>query len=405
MSMSINVNNLEIPTTVSRIELKADGTKRSDFLSMSRDVAKDSWIARSAFGYNVLSHKDASAILKDGRWQAAIGLMADLNPYTTPEFKTRRKTGMLAIDGEAHRRLKKLVSPYFSPALAERMRPEMRKIMIELIEPFIGTEFDISKEIFSKYPTKIICKILGIPDERLGDFNRWAEDLLSNWSNDFSKSTERILLSQREMDEYIGSIITKRRTESQVDLISMLVLSQDGGDFLNDEEITTLVETLVIAGLDTIHHQLGIMLVALLDNPNIWNNFVSNMQDRKKIIEELLRIDGTVSGTARIASEEIEHNGVLFPKGTIVFINLAVANMDASVFSQPDVLNTAHDEQHFAFGGGLHKCIGAALARAEIQEALDVIAEKMPTIKKIAEVLYSAENSAVYGPVSLTVSA
>ena len=132
---------------------------------------------------------------------------------------------------------------------------------------------------------------------------------------------------------------------------------------------------------------------------------MSNMQDRKKIIEELLRIDGTVSGTARIASEEIEHNGVLFPKGTIVFINLAVANMDASVFSQPDVLNTAHDEQHFAFGGGLHKCIGAALARAEIQEALDVIAEKMPTIKKIAEVLYSAENSAVYGPVSLTVSA
>lgn len=402
--MVINVNSLEMPNTVSRIELKADGIKRADFLSASRDVAKNSWIARSAFGYNILSHKDASAILKDGRWQAAVGLMADLNPYTTPEFKTRRKTGMLAIDGEAHRRLKKLVSPYFSPALAERMRPEMRKTMIELIEPFIGTEFDISKEIFSKYPTKIICQILGIPEERLGDFNRWAEDLLSNWSNDFSKSTERILLSQREMDEYIGSIITKRRTEPQTDLISMLVLSQDGEDFLNDEEITTLIETLVIAGLDTIHHQLGIMLVILLDNPNIWADFVSSTQNRKKIIEELLRIDGTVSGTARIASEDIEYNGVLFPKGTIVFINLAAANMDSSVFHEPDVLNIGHDEQHFAFGGGLHKCIGAALARAEIQEAMDVVADKMPTIKKIGEVLYSPENSAVYGPISMLVN-
>jgi cytochrome P450 len=400
----INVNNLEMPNIVSRIELKADETERSDFLSTSRDIAKDSWIARSAFGYNILSYKDASAILKDGRWQAAIGLMADLNPYTTPEFKTRRKTGMLAIDGEAHRRLKKLVSPYFSPALAERMRPEMRKIMIELIEPFIGKEFDISKEIFSKYPTKIICQILGIPDERLGDFNIWAEDLLSNWSNDFSKSTERIIGSQKEMDEYLVSIITQRRAKPESDLISMLVLSEDGKDFLNDEEITTLIETLVIAGLDTVHHQLGIMLVILLNNPNIWTDFVSSTQNRKKIIEELLRIDGTVSGTGRIASEDIEHNGVLFPKGTIVFINLAAANMDASVFHEPDVLNIGHDEQHFAFGGGLHKCIGAALARAEIQEAMDVVADKIPTIKKIGEVIYSPENSAVYGPISILVN-
>ena len=393
-----------MPNIVSRIELKADETERSDFLSTSRDIAKDSWIARSAFGYNILSYKDASAILKDGRWQAAIGLMADLNPYTTPEFKTRRKTGMLAIDGEAHRRLKKLVSPYFSPALAERMRPEMRKIMIELVEPFIGKEFDISKEIFSKYPTKIICQILGIPDERLGDFNIWAEDLLSNWSNDFSKSTERIIGSQKEMDEYLGSIITQRRAKPGSDLISMLVLSEDGKDFLNDEEITTLIETLVIAGLDTVHHQLGIMLVILLNNPNIWTDFVSSTQNRKKIIEELLRIDGTVSGTGRIASEDIEHNGVLFPKGTIVFINLAAANMDASVFHEPDVLNIGHDEQHFAFGGGLHKCIGAALARAEIQEAMDVVADKIPTIKKIGEVIYSPENSAVYGPISILVN-
>ena len=402
--MPINVNDLEMPSMASRMELKADGVKRSDFISMSRGVAEDTWIARSGFGYNILSHKDVSAILKDGRWHAAMGLLADLNPYTTPEFKARRKTGMLAIDGEAHRRLKKLVSPHFSPMMAEQMRPEMHQVMLELIEPFIGTKFDISKEVFSKYPTKIICKILGIPDERLSDFNKWAEDLLSNWGNDFSKSTERILESQEEMDRYIGFVIAERRANPGTDLISMLVSSKDKNDSLTDEEVITLVETLVIAGMDTIHHQLGIMLVMLLDSPDVWNDFVSNAQDRKQIIEELLRIDGTVCNTGRIASEDIEHNGVLFPKGTIVFINLAAANMDESVFPKPDVLNTAHNEQHFAFGGGLHKCIGAALARAEIQVALDVIAEKMPTIKKSGEVLYSPENSAVYGPVSLTVS-
>lgn len=122
---------------------------------------------------------------------------------------------------------------------------------------------------------------IGHSEERLGDFNIWAEDLLSNWSNDFSKSTERIIGSQKEMDEYLGSIITQRRAKPESDLISMLVLSEDGKDFLNDEEITTLIETLVIAGLDTVHHQLGIMLVMLLDNPNIWTDFVSSTQNRK----------------------------------------------------------------------------------------------------------------------------
>jgi cytochrome P450 len=402
--MSLNVNNLEMPNMASRMELKADGVKRSDFIHMARSVAENTWIARSGLGYNILSHEAVQAVLRDSRWHAAIGLLADLNPYTTDEFKQRRKTSMLAIDGEAHRRLKKLVSPYFSPALAERMRPEMHQVMLDLVEPLAG-EFDISKEVFSKYPTKIICRILGIPDTELENFTRWSEDILSNWGNDFSKSTERILASQSEMDEYVGSIITERRFNPKTDLISMLILSRDGEDSLDDEEITTLVETLVIAGMDTIHHQLGIMLVAFLDNQFLWKDFVLNIGNRNSIIEELLRIDGTVCNTGRIASEDIVYNGILFPKGTIVFVNITAANMDASVFHDPDILNTAHDEQHFSFGGGLHKCIGAALARAEIQVALDVIAEKMPTIKKAGEVIYSPENSAVYGPVSLTVSA
>jgi cytochrome P450 len=402
--MPVNIHNLKIPRMASRIELSADGLTRSDHISESRELSENTWIAKNSLGYNILSNEDVSVILKDSRWHSAIGLLADLNPYTTPEFKTRRKTSMLAVDGEAHRRLKKLVSPYFSPALAERMRPQMRQIMNELIEPFIeGCEFDISSEVFSKYPTKMICNILGIPDVQLENFTRWSEDILSNWGSDFSKSTERILKSQQEMDEYIGIVISERRIKPQTDLISMLLSSRDGEDFLSDEEVTTLVETLVIAGMDTIHHQLGSILLAMLENKELWHHFRGNAEDRPRMIEELLRINGSVCETGRIASEDIEHKGILFPKGTIVFINLSSSNMDTKVFQDPDSINLLNEKQHFAFGGGLHKCIGAALARAEIQIALDVIAEKMPAIKKSGDVLYSSENSAVYGPVSLRV--
>jgi cytochrome P450 len=402
--MPINVHSLEMPKMASRIELSADGLTRSDHIFISRELSEKTWIARNSLGYNILSNEDVSVILKDSRWHSAIGLLADLNPYTTPEFKTRRKTSMLAVDGEAHRRLKKLVSPYFSPALAEQMRPQMRQIMNELIAPLIeGCEFDISSEVFSKYPTKIICTILGIPDVQLENFTRWSEDILSNWGSDFSKSTERILKSQKEMDEYIAIVISERRIKPQTDLISMLLSSRDGEDFLSDEEVTTLIETLVIAGMDTIHHQLGSILLAMLENEELWDNFRDNAEDRPRMIEELLRINGSVCETGRIAYEDIEHKGILFPKGTIVFINLSSANMDTKVFQHPDSVNLLNEKQHFAFGGGLHKCIGAALARAEIQIALDVIAEKMPRIRKTGDVLYSLENSAVYGPVSLKV--
>jgi cytochrome P450 len=205
------------------------------------------------------------------------------------------------------------------------------------------------------------------------------------------------------MDEYIGIVISERRIKPQTDLISMLLSSRDGEDFLSDEEVTTLVETLVIAGMDTIHHQLGSILLAMLENKELWHHFRGNAEDRPRMIEELLRINGSVCETGRIASEDIEHKGILFPKGTIVFINLSSSNMDTKVFQDPDSINLLNEKQHFAFGGGLHKCIGAALARAEIQIALDVIAEKMPAIKKSGDVLYSSENSAVYGPVSLRV--
>jgi cytochrome P450 len=121
------------------------------------------------------------------------------------------------------------------------------------------------------------------------------------------------------------------------------------------------------------------------------------------MIEELLRINAVVANTGRIASEDIVYKNILFPKGTIAFINLSSANMDESVFNNAETFNTLNEEQHFAFGGGLHKCIGAALARAEIQVALGIIAERIPNIALAGEVVNSPENHPVYGPISIPI--
>jgi len=406
--MSINVNNLEMPSFSSRVEIKQENHTRDEFFHLARKVSKESWIARSAIGYSIFHHEDVSAAMRDKRWHSALGLLADVNPYTTPDFKRRRKTSIIAMDGEAHSRLKRLLTPHFTPSIADDLRSFMRDVVNELIDEVVDEgNCDIAKDISSKYPVRIICKLLGIPHSDMDKFMKWAVDMLSNFDMNYEKSTEAILKSQKEMDEYVENFIEMRRNNPQDDLISVLVHTEVDGEKLSPEEIITLIEALMIAGIDTTQNQLSTAVSILIDNPSAWDTLVNEPSSAKFIVEELMRISGAVASTARIAAEDIEYKGVLFPKGTILFVNLSTANYDEQTFTKPDefIHNRRELEStHMSFGMGVHYCIGAPLARAEIQEALVVIANRLKNIQRNGEVLYKEENSAVYGPVSLPVT-
>ena len=406
--MATNVNNLEMPFLNSRVEMKNENYSRQQYLNMGRDTASESWIARSALGYSIFHHDDVSAFMRDRRWHSAVGLLADANPFTTPDFKRRRKTSIIAIDGEEHNRLKRLLVPHFSASIADDLRPFMREAVNKLIDKFIDNgQADIAVDISRQYPIQIVCYLFGIPEYDLDKFSKWSVDMLRNFDMDYAKSTETILQSQKEMDEYVEELITLRRSNPQDDLISMLVTATDDGDVLSNEEIMTLIEALMIAGIDTTQNQLSTAVSILIDNPTAWSLLSKDPSSAKFIVEELMRMNGSVSSTARIAAEDIEYKGVFFPKGTIVFVNLAVANYDMSTFTNPDefIYNRRELEStHMSFGMGLHYCLGAPLARAEIQEALIVIANRLKNIQRNGEILYKEENSAVYGPVSLPVT-
>lgn len=406
--MSINVNNLEMPSFSSRVEIKQENYTRDEFFDLAKKVSKESWIARSALGYSIFHHEDVSAAMRDRRWHSALGLLADVNPYTTSDFKRRRKTSIIAMDGEAHNRLKRLLTPHFTPSIADDLRPFMREVMNELIDEIADKgNCDIAQDISRKYPVRIICKLLGIPYSDLEKFTKWAVDMLSNFDMNYEKSTETILQSQKEMDEYVEGFIELRRANPGNDIISILTQAEDNGDRLSVEEMMTLIEALMIAGIDTTQNQLSTAVSILIDNPNAWSTLAEDPSSAKFIVEELMRMNGAVSGTARIAAEDIEYKGVLFPKGTILFVNFATANYDEATFAEPEEFISNRRElesQHMSFGMGLHYCLGAPIARAEIQEALVVIANRLKNIQRNGEVLYKEENSAVYGPVSLPVT-
>jgi cytochrome P450 len=406
--MVTNVNDLEMPFFRSRGETKEENYTRDEFFELAKNAAKESWIARSGLGYTIFNHEDLSAVLRDRRWHSAVGLVADLNPYTTLDFKRRRKTSIIAMDGEAHNRLKRILTPHFTPSIADDLRPFMREVINELIDKVIDNgNCDIAQDISRKYPVRIICKLLDIPYSDLEKFTKWAVDMLSNFDMNFEKSTESILRSQKEMDEYVEGFIELRRANPGNDIISILTQAEDNGDKLSVEEIMTLIEALMIAGIDTTQNQLSTAVSILIDNPNAWETLVSKPSSAKFIVEEIMRMNGSVSSTGRIAAEDIEYKGVLFPKGTILFVNFSTANYDEKTFAKPEefVSNRGELEStHMSFGAGLHYCLGAPLARAEIQEALIVMANRLKNIQRNGDAVYKEESSTVYGPVSLPIT-
>lgn len=398
---------MEMPSFASRVETKVGDCSRQEFFEISQEISDRSWIARSVLGYGVFRHEDVSAVMRDRRWHSALGLLADLNPYTSADFKRRRKTSIIAIDGEEHNRLKRILTPHFTPKIADDLRPFMREVMNEIIDKVADKgEIDIAKDISRPYPVRIICKLLGIPHDDLEKFTKWAVDMLSNFDMNYEVTTESILKSQKEMDEYVERFIEMKRAEPKDDLISLLVHAEAGGEMLTVEEIMTLVEALMIAGIDTTQNQLSTAVSILIDNPQAWEMLRSDPSSAKYIVEELMRMNGSVSQTGRIASEDIEYKGVLFPKGTILFVNFSTANYDKNTFVCPEqfVHNRRElESMHMSFGMGLHYCLGAPIARAELQEALVIIAQRLQNIELNGEILYKPENSAVYGPTSLPV--
>jgi cytochrome P450 PksS len=401
--MNENLPLQNIPSIPSRAELKENTISRKSLVKISVDASADSWIAKSMFGYSILRNEDCKNILSDSRWLSAVGLLADLNPYTTQEFKTRRKTGMLAVDGEPHKKLKKIANAAFSKDAVMKMDSEINRTFSELINSFSpGDEFDISQKIFKKFPILVICDMIGLPRDRADDYSRWGENLLKNWENNYRKSTEEILTSQKEMDEYILSLIEERRNNPKDDLISRLVHPVDKSQNMSDEEIITFIETITTAGIDTVFHQLGSVFLLIVNKQQIWNEYRDNPQSRSWIIDEVIRITNAVHETGRIASQDINYRNTMFPKGTIVFLNITSANRDAFEFENPEDIQDGR-KPNIAFGWGAHRCSGLFMAKAEITAAMNYIVENLPNIKVIDTPQYTKSNAAVYGPSSIMV--
>jgi cytochrome P450 len=380
-----------------------------EVLAAMTKLADDTWIARSLFGYSILSYADVTSVLRDKRWHNAASKIPEMRGITDPEMiGNRDKPSILAAEGEVHTRLRRLVAKAFSPRSADRLRPFMREVMNGLIDPVAASgTADIVADITEPYPIPIICELLGAPKEDWQLFSRWAEDVLRVFNANVLDELDIIKAARSELNEYTMQMISERRNDPREDLLTDLIAAEEDGDKLDAEELLMMVNAVIIGGTDTTRNQLGCSVALFAEHPDQWKLLADDPDIAPRAVEESMRYFGAVRGTGRFASEDIVYRDILFPAGTFIFPSTATGNRDQGTFPGAETFDIRKEpagSPHLTLGSGIHYCLGAWLARAELQEALPILARRMPDLKLADGVQWKPPGTAIFGPDKLPVT-
>jgi cytochrome P450 len=370
------------------------------------ELRAEHWLIRAPLGYLVPNHDDIVAILRDQRWHNAAALLPLLRGVTDERFVNARPS-ILSTEGDDHQRLRRLVGPAFTPRSADRLRPFMRSVLGELVDPIATAgRAELVHDVCEPYPIPIICELLGAPREDWQLFSRWAVDLLAVFDADMADKLDSIAAAQAELEDYTAQLIARRRAEPRDDLLSDLIAVEEEGDRLSMDELTSMANAVLVAGVDTTRNQLAIALALFAAHPDQWRLLAQEPGLAPHAVEECMRYSGAVRGTGRFASTDIEYRDVLFPQGTLVFPSLVGGNHDPSIWDDAARFDIRRERPvpQLTFGSGVHFCLGAFLARAELQEALPLLARRLPDLAIDGEVTWKPPTVAIWGPTRLPVT-
>ncbi|HIF67567.1 MAG TPA: cytochrome P450 [Acidimicrobiia bacterium] len=372
-----------------------------------RQLTEGHWIARADLGYVITTHDDCAAMLRDRRWFSALSLIAETQNYDDPEWSKRDRKSILSTEGEDHQRIRRIVSSAFTPKSADRLRPFMRGVVNELLDPICERgRSEFVADVCEPYPIPIICELLGAPRGDWELFSRLAVDIFRVFNGNLSEDAPKIIAASEEMDAYMLDLISKRRSDPRDDLLSDLIAAEEEGDRLSTDELLSMANALLLAGTDTTRNQLACAVALFAQHPDQFELLRDNPELTPGAVEEAMRCLGAVRGTGRFASEDIVYREVLFPKGTLIFPNFVAANHDIDKFANPTDFDITREAgaPHLTFGSGAHFCLGAFLARAELQEAFTVIARRLPDLRLDGEISWKPLKNGIWGPETLPIA-
>jgi cytochrome P450 len=327
----------------------------------------------------VTTYEDALFVLKDPRFIKDYRKIAQPDETAQDAFENLRS--LLQVDPPDHTRLRSLVSKVFTPRMIEQLRPRIQQITSELLDAVEERgSMDLITDFAYPLPITVITEMLGIPATDRQKFRIWTQGIVNMQEGEREDSREAFF-------SYIRALIEEKRVHSGNDLISRLVQVEENGDQLDEIELVSMVFLLIVAGHETTINLLGNGTLALLQHPDQLQLLRSDPSLIVPAVEELLRYTGPISlSDERWANEDIELHGKLIRKGQMVIASLISANADPHQFSNGDALDIArHENQHLAFGKGIHFCLGAPLARLEGQIAFATLLQRLPNLRLASE--------------------
>ena len=343
--------------------------------------------------------KDVSALLRDKRFGREILHVATREELGMPEpkahtaaFDLTEKHSLLNLEPPAHTRLRTLVNRAFVSRHVEQLRPRIIRLANEMIDGFEGQEtIDLIKAFAAPIPAIIIAEMIGLPAESAPQLLNWSNRMVAMYMFGVSHETE-LDANQASQDfmDFVGDAIKERRRQPKEDLLSHMLTSDRDGDVLSDEEVMSTAILLLNAGHEATVHTTGNGVKSILESGIDPVTLFSTPEQTEATVEECLRFDAPLHMFTRYALSDLDYEGLSLRKGDVIGLLLGAANRDPQRFANPNSFDPFRiDGTNVSFGAGIHFCIGAPLARIELQVAFSELFRRLPKLRIAEEPRYN----------------
>lgn len=337
-----------------------------------------------------LRHADVEALAHDRRMDG-IGLaMFDLQGIGAGPLRDWYGGLMFTNEGERHSRLRRLVSRAFTPRSVEALRADAADLVRSELDALRVAGGGDLVAALGRVPIRLMCRLLGVPEADDGVFGDWADALSPTFGFMTPEQISAAEAAIVELLAYVDALTTERRDARADDLISALLDAEDAGDRLTHDELVAMVANLIVGGHDTTASQLACAMLTLVRHPDAAAQLRDDPARSDTVVEELIRFEPAIVGVPRTCTEPIDVGDVTFAEGAILILSTAAANREPGVWDEPDQLDLGRFDRPDAprllsFGAGPHFCLGAALARLTLAEAVAGLAALGPGVAPAAD--------------------